>query len=215
VSRIWKILVFAAAAAAIVGLSSCKFVIPPDAYNYISEEQLRELKAMGLPINDGSNPPDVTGTYLCDSLVLKNTNISNDFELGHPFANMEIEFDNQNSDGTVRVSYWQGSESGTGLGAYISGWGNRFTIYAQIIGTSSGINFTDAMVFSGTMSSSGIKNFVYALLMTDKDYDPTPYLIEIGGGRVIEENDGLAANYTGVFSVFGGSQQQLPAGNAR
>lgn len=210
-SRNGKIL-FIAAAVAMVALSSCQLVIPAEAYSYISEEQLRELKGMGLPIHDGNYPPDVTGTYLCNSLTLHESNIPDDPV--YSFLNMEITFAGQTSDGRVLVSYDQGIESGSGLGAYISGWGNQFTIYAQITGTYNGVGFTDAMVFSGTMSSSGIKNFVYALLLTDKEYDPTPYLIDVGQGRVIKESDGLAANYTGSASVFE-RPQPLSAGNAR
>jgi hypothetical protein len=209
VTRIWKILVLAAAT--MLALTSC-FIIPFGAYSYVSTAQLRTLKDLGLPINDGMRPPDITGTFYGDSIVLKGTNIPGDWPLGTGFGNMEITFYSQHNDGSVLVSYTQGSESGTGLGSFVSGSGNDFSVYAQITGTSSGISFEDAMVFSGTMSAGGIQDFTYGLIMTDKGSDPYDDLINVGDARVFDENDGLAANYS-VGSIH--PSVQGPTGSAR
>jgi hypothetical protein len=212
VSRIWKILVLAAATT--LALASC-YIIPFGAFGYISNAQLRTLDDLGLPVNEGKTPPDIEGTYLCDSLELYGTNIADDFPLGTGFANMVITFYNQGYDGSVLVSYTQGSESGSGLGAFVSGSGSDFSVYAQITGTSSGIDFEDAMVFSGTMSAGGIQDFMYGFIMTDKGSDPYDDLIEVGDARVFEEWDSLAANYYAASKVPGAPEVQLPAGNAK
>jgi hypothetical protein len=211
--RITRTLALAAAVVAVAALSSC-YVIPFGAYGYISNSQLRTLASLGLPINDGRDPPDITGTYLADSLVLLDSNFDDFYSPGDPFADMEIQFYSQASDGTVLVSYDQsGLEWGTGIGAFISGEGNDFTVYAQITGTSSdGIDFEDAMVFSGTLTPSGIANFAYGLLLTDKSYDPYDYLIDVGDARVFDENDGLAANWAPA-SIHPAAGK--PAGSAR
>jgi hypothetical protein len=211
VNRIWKILVLAAAAMLV--LTSC--FIPDGAYTYISKDQLDVLTSLGMPINKGMFPPDVTGSYYCDSLVLKDSNISGDDPGYDTYLNMEIQFYDQ-GDGTVFVSYNQSDvEIGSGLGSYISGFGKDFTVYAEIDGNYSGVDFKDAMVFSGTMTAGGIADFTYALLLTWKDYDPTPYLIDVGDARVIEEYDGLAANYLGASSMLNRVPQQGPTANAK
>jgi hypothetical protein len=187
-----SIVALAAVACAAMVLAACAYNIPAGALNYVSQAQLDKLTQMGMKINQGLTPPSIDGYYYCNDLVRTGGNIPNDSLTS--FANLSLDFYSQGSDNSVKVSYNQSNiESGSGLGAFISGNGNSFTIYAQIIGTSNSINFKDAMVFSGTIASDGIHNFVYALLMTQKDPDPLGYLINVGEGRVITENDGLAA----------------------
>jgi hypothetical protein len=211
VSRNARIILFIAAVAVVAGLSSC-YLIPFGAYGYISAGQLRTFESLGLTINEGKDPPDITGTYLCNSLVLKGTNIPDDWPLGTSFDDMEITFYSQNDDGTVLVSYAQDTENGTGLGAFISGSGSDFTVYAQINGSSDGIEFEDAMVFSGRKTAGGITYFEYGLMLTDKSYDPYDDLIEVGDARVFDENDGLAA-FGSLPSIH--PAMQKPAGSAR
>lgn len=212
-NRTARIIPFVAIVAVVAALSSC-FIIPFGAYGYISAGQLRTLQDLGLPINEGMDPPDITGTYLCDSLELLDSNIAGDI-FGTPYADMEIQFYSQSGNGEVLVTYDQsGFETGTGMGAFISGSGNDFTVFAQISGTSgSGIDFEDAMVFSGTMTPSGISNFTYGLLLTSKSYDPYNDLIEVGDARVFEEYDGLAAFGSLITSIH--PSMQKPAGSAR
>jgi hypothetical protein len=213
VNRLWKILVLAATT--MLALTSC-FIIPFGAYGYVTAGQLRTLEGLGLSVNEGWNPPDITGTYYCDMPELIGTNIEGDFPLGTGFNPLVITFYSQTDNGSVLVSYDQGVETGTGLDAFVSGSGNEFTVFAQITGTSTGtygdIDFEDAMVFSGTMSAGGILNFEYGLMLTDKSYDPYPDLIEVGEARVFEEYDDLAANYF-VASIH--PSVQRPAGSAR
>jgi hypothetical protein len=214
-NRISKVLLLAAAAAIVLSLSTCAFDIPAGALSYISQAQLNKLVSMGMKINQGQNPPTVNGDYYCNSLTRTGGNIPNDSAT--TFANLGLRFTSQGSDNQLLVSYDQsGYESGTGLGAYISGAGNDFSVFAQISGISGGINFKDAMVFSGTITPSGIKDFKYALILTDKDPDPSGYLIEVDQGRVIAEDDAFAATAvsypTGTIEK---GQRQLSAGNSR
>ena len=191
-NRNFRIPLLVVTAAIVLSLSTCAFDIPAGALNYVSQAQLNKLTSMGMKINQGKKPPTVDGDYYCNSLTRTGTNIPNDS--ASTFANMGLRFTSQGSDNSVLVSYNQsGIEIGTGLGAFISGSGSDFSIFAQITGTYNGINFKDAMIFSGTMTAGGIKDFVYALLLTEKDPDPSGYLIEVDQGRVIAENDKLAA----------------------
>jgi hypothetical protein len=213
--RFFKVLLLAATAAIVASLTTCAFDIPAGALNYISQSQLNKLVSMGMKINQGKKPPTVNGDYYCNTLTRTGGNIPND--TATTFANLGLRFASQGSDNSVLVSYDQsGYESGTGLGAFISGSGNNFSVFAQISGTSGGINFKDAMVFSGTLTSGGIKDFVYALLMTEKDSDPSGYLIDVDQGRVITEDDALAATSTSYPNgMVSREEQRLPSSNSR
>lgn len=186
-----------------------------DSSTFISAEQIATLQSLGLPVYEGDDPPDITGTYLCNDLVLYDSNIPEDSPyIGDSYADMEIKFYRQYSSGRVRVSYDQsGYETGTGMRSFISGSGNNFTVFTEISGTSdSGIDFEDAMLFSGTISAGGISNFSYGLLMTYKSSDPDGYLINVGDARVFVEDDGLAA-FGSLPSIH--PTVQRPAGSAR
>jgi hypothetical protein len=194
--RLVAILAPLAVALALGGCGSehSTYNIPPGAFQYISPGQLDALVKMGMKINEGLAPPDIEGTYYADSMTRIGGNIPND--TAKTFANMSLDLSGQGSDNTIVVSYIQGPESGDGLGAFVSGTGGDFTIFTQITGTISGINFQDAMLFSGTIATDGIHDFVYALLLTKKDPDPTDLAINVNQARVIDENDKLVVRTT-------------------
>jgi hypothetical protein len=212
-----RILLSVVAAGVVMSLAACDttFNIPSGALAYVSQSQLNALAKMGLKIYDGATPPTVTGDYYCNSLVRTGGNIPDDTSTS--FSNLGLRFTSQGVDNSVVVTYDQsGIESGTGLGAFISGSGNNFSIYVQITGTSAGLAFKDAMVFSGTKTATGIKDFVYALLLTDKDPDPYGALIEVDQGRVIKEDDGLAATSSSYpYGMVARALQALQTNNSR
>ena len=69
-----------------------------------------------------------------------------------------------------------------------------FTIFFNATGVASGISIKNASLVSGTMSAEGIKNLIWAFVMTEKGDDPENKLMKVGAFRVIKDNDGLAEN---------------------
>ena len=163
--------------------------IPPGAFGFISEQQLDALAAMGFPINTGLMPPNVQGSFYADALVRTGGNIPNDQATA--FNDTALDFTGQTAENSVMVSYAQGREMGSGLGSFVSGSGNAFTIFTQIAGTGNGIAFKSAMLYSGTMTAEGIQGFDEAVLLTSKDPDPDAKLISVGQTRILAENDDL------------------------
>lgn len=175
-------------------LSSCKkektYNLPPQVFNIMTKAQLDKLVSMGLPINEGTTPPNIDSVYLNNTLKCTYDG-SGGGNVGRFYLSMKIRFANFNTtDNTVKMSYKQGSESASGVGSIVSGKGNDFTVFTKNTGVLSGINFTSVTVFSGTKTASGITNFKYSLLILTKDTDPTNIVIGANEGRTFIENDG-------------------------
>jgi len=176
------------------GGGGSKYDIPPGALDYVSQQQLDKLAALGLPINQGLTPPDVQGAYYANSMIRAATSVPGDTIT--TFANESFSLSGQAADNTVSVSYVQGPESGDGLGSFVSGSGSHFTIFTQITGLYSDIAFKDAMLLSGEIAADGIHDLRQGLLLTQKGDDPTNLVLLVGQARVIAESDGLAARTT-------------------
>ncbi|GHT24521.1 hypothetical protein FACS189430_09570 [Bacteroidia bacterium] len=160
-------------------------LIPPNIMNILVD--------LDLPIYGGANPPSINGTYLISPNVLKNSNRTND-NIGTIFAEASLTFSEQDNDKlTIRVNYSQGSLDGEAMGAYIIGEGDKFSVFVELpTDNSKGVRTVSARIFSGTLTSNGIKNEFHSLVMLDDGGDPNDELIEVGDARVFYDSDGLA-----------------------
>lgn len=151
-----------------------------------------------MAIYDGVNPPNVEGVYLASPSTLVYSS-DGAFEVGHKFVDYYFKFSNQNTKRNT-VDYERkgksGTDSETSTGAFISGDGNNFTIFFNTTGVAQGISNKKALLVSGTKASDGIKNLIWAFVMTEKGDDPNNVLIKVGEFRVVKDNDGLADNTT-------------------
>lgn len=168
---------------------------------------LDTLEKHGTTINAGLTPPTINGIFLLSlDYVLFDNSGSN--LAGKVEQDIKFEFSNQNSAAfTIQESYKtvNGSLNETGSSGpatYISGSGNRFTIYAQNNGidVTSGIHFTTLDVISGGVGSNGITNLQWAYLLVSKGSDPNNVLEPVGSLRIVEDQDGLSATQS-TFSV--------------
>lgn len=175
-----------------------------DIQEFLSLEAYQSLIDLGVPINTGSNPPEIEGRYLMSPNALKNTNIPSDpFDIGHIFANKEITFTNQNND-DLSIAYFgrQIDANGTQINSesstesFISGNGDSFTVITRVEGEISGNNgtifTTQGLAISGSISSVGVLNIDYAFVLISKTNDIDDEIIDEGEGRAFEDLDGLA-----------------------
>ena len=83
-----------------------------------------------------------------------------------------------------------------GPGAFISGDGDKFSVFFSTSGTTHqeayDITFRRSLVISGTKTDSGIKDVRYAFVLVEKGSDPKQYIINNGDFRVFKDSDGLA-----------------------
>lgn len=166
--------------------------LPKPVNNIVSEEILTTMKSLGIAINIGENPPDLTGTFLASPFILKGTNVPDDYSIGTAFADYSATFSNQNNTNlSITLSYVSSSESGNGIGSYISGNGNNFTVFAKTNSTIGNSSAELIQVISGTLTDGGISNFYYANFMLNNNGNSDTW-IENGEGRVLYDSDGFS-----------------------
>lgn len=158
----------------------------------VSEDILKTIMDLGMPIYKGDKPPEVEGIYKASPFVLKASNRLND-TVGYKFSDKYIRCYNQNSSAlTIKIDYRNGPESGNVLNGFIVGKGDQFTIFTKINGDYGGQKFISIQIFSGTIAEKGIKDFHEANFMIDDKGDSEDVLIENGQGRIVHDSDGMS-----------------------
>jgi len=164
-------------------------------HDIIADDILEELKDLGIEINGGDNPPNVEGTYMLSPLILVKSNFDDDRSPGYKVADLELTFSKQNNSKlTIVTDYVQRQpngqivEDGIGLGSFITGDGNKFSVFIEMRGTYNGEAWKSVQIYSGEITSSGIKNCHWAVMATVAN----PYTMNRGEGRLYEDSDGLA-----------------------
>lgn len=194
---------FLMAALAITFLFSCKKDQEPqskvdangltkDINDLVPDSILTIMQSLGLPIHGGETPPDIENTFFVTPFILKNSNIPDDFP-GMSFADMSITFSEQDNDALrVKVDYINGPESGNGIGSFIVGQENKFSVFTQIDVMISGYPAKAVYVYSGEIGDCGIENFYVSNFMIDNFGNPGFVFIQNGEGRVIYDQDGFS-----------------------
>jgi len=161
--------------------------------NFIPDEILDEIEANGQPIYDGYDPPELKGTFFVSSLVKVESNFV-DFASPYGFADETLTFSDYNKNNlTLKVSYEQGSTKGEGLGSFISGEGEYFTVYVKIdVEENDGHTYVSTKVISGTLQENGIKDIAISFFMVDDNGDPDDDLIANGQGRRFKDSNGFS-----------------------
>lgn len=111
-----------------------------------------------------------------------------------------IKFSNQNflkntldyEDAEVTLDTYELVSHSQGDGAFISGFGNNFTAYFKVEGTSNGIYIRGAYLISGTKEETGISNCTYAITLIEKGEDPENEIMDAGTIRIFKDGDGMA-----------------------
>jgi len=164
--------------------------------NLIPDSIITAMVNLGMPINRGETPPDIAASFLASPFILKASTILSDVP-GYQFSDYTVTFYEQNNDNlSVKVDYLNGPESGTGLGGFIVGANNSFSVFAEVNSTYSGKNATLVHVISGTLTATGIQNLYFANFMLNNNGNPGGIWIEEGDGRVIYDSDGFSEKVT-------------------
>ena len=170
--------------------------------NLVPDSILTEIKSLGMPIYGGENPPNIEYAYIVSPFVLKASNIESD-EAGHTYNDYYVKFYNQdNSKLTTSCDYKNYPESGTGLGGYVVGDDNKFSVFVEVNAeTEDGGKAKIVMILSGEWTSEGVNNMYVANFMLDNYGNETGYWINNGEGRVIYDSDGFSP-ITDSFKQF-------------
>jgi hypothetical protein len=165
--------------------------------NLVSEEILSKIIDLGMPINTGGVPPKIDGnSYKSAPMILKATNIAGESP-GSKVNDSFFTFSEQNNANlTIKIDFKSGTETGTGIGSYMAGSGDNFTIFSQVdvedVKQVKGIKSKTVFVISGTWTPTGIKDLHNAVFMLDDKGDPNGIWIEVGQGRIFYDSDGFS-----------------------
>lgn len=179
-----------------------------DIKNIVPDNILSIISDLGMPMYTGKTPPQISNFYKLSPNAMKNSNISNDYAVGTTFYPVNFHFYNQdNTTLTIKLDYVEiGTNGGTGSGkeAFLSGSGNNFSAFLKVNYTAGGQTCDMITIYSGTITSTGIKDLYYALFMVDDHGDPSNLWIANGQGRVFYDSDGIASIIQSLSSqVFG------------
>lgn len=172
--------------------------IEPDDIEAIVTPEILDSLVQYMPIYRGDTPPMIEGAYLMEpyTAVYCQDYGHGGYEPGHVCISEQIRFYNQNNE-TLTLDFEEKSSisNSKGYGSFISGSGNNFTVYFDSEGQSNGIYTKMADVYSGTITTDGIKDLYHAFVMVEKGDDPNHILMDEGVFRLFYDSDGLASNY--------------------
>jgi hypothetical protein len=185
-----------------------------DIKNIVPESTLTKITDLGMPVNKGTNPTNLVNFYKVSPLTLKATNIPSDYTVGYVFADYKFRlYDQDNTKLSIKFDYISGSETGTGLGGFISGEGNDFSVFVKVHSTSSGSPAEVIHIISGTITSDGIKNFYFSNFMLDDYGDPKNVWMANDQGRVFYDSDGLSPKVSSLQAISFSKFQTVSAGS--
>ncbi len=170
----------------------------------ISQDILDLLDSLGMPINEGGNPPAIEGTYLSSPHILYSSNRFGDV-IGNEYSDLRLTFSDQDQkELTVKTGYTQANFVFEGTGSFIVGDKKSFSVFVfdKEYTNDTYDSCLIARIFSGNLTSYGISDLYTAITMLDDFGDPSDIYIEIGDTRVLYDQDGLAENYGTTKSVL-------------
>ncbi len=156
----------------------------------VSPDLMKAIKGMGMPIHDGTNPPNIEGKYLADDQTMKKSNFEDDDPPGTKYEDEVLTISGQNNDNfTVTLKSETGSYSNT-YSMVISGSGDRFTLYAPMdTQVDDNTRVKGVVLYSGRMKEGELHDLHNGAFISDKPY--------FGLGQVYYEADGVAKKTDG------------------
>jgi hypothetical protein len=173
----------------------------------IPTDLLEDLLQLGIKVNHGNNPPNIEGTYFVSPDILIRSNFYDSYSPGYQFVDMQLTFSNQdNAKMTVDVDFIEGSSISSGINSFITGDGMKFSVFSEMIRTTDGAR--TVRIYSGEITSSGIRNFYQALIITVEGSNT----IRRGQGRLVYDGDGFSEKTAaGRSLVIPESRSVLPS----
>lgn len=163
-----------------------------DINDFVPQSVLDEMEDMGMPINEGVNPPNIQFRYLASPFILFNSNRSSDV-IGKKYGDYYIQFSEQNNNTlTVKMASANAGQESEGIGGFIVGDDNRFSVFAKVNSELKGEKAVLLNMISGKVGSDGITDFYFANFMLDDNGDPGDVWIEVGDGRILYDSDGFS-----------------------
>jgi hypothetical protein len=151
--------------------------------NIVSKSLIDSIRVKGMTINEGTVPPNVSGIFLESPTIVVATfagDTDEKYKVGSRINDYTYKFYEPSADNSIiKVAYKSSTEIATGLGSFVSGNGNKFTIFSEL---KSNDGNTYINIISGELSATGIMNW-------QDTYVNKSTLTKI---RIYKDGDGLA-----------------------
>lgn len=158
----------------------------------VPDSILTELEGLGMPIVTGDDPPSIEGFFWNTPFVLIASNRPYDY-IGSQYSDYYVSFYGQNNKKLqVNVDYRNGGEVGEGLGGFVVGEADSFSVFAELTVVVGSDTAFVLVLFTGRMTAEGIEDMYIALMMLDNQGNPSGYFIDNGDGRIFQDTDGLS-----------------------
>jgi len=174
---------------------------PPESRALVSDDDLARFEEHGVTIHPGLTPPDVSGTYLHDSVGI--VDVSGPAGADRQFCNLRETLARYRGDRMmVRdvASIGPGCNGFTHIdGVSMSGSDHCFTLYFRDEATAAGCTSHAVRVISGCVGANGLTDYREGWFDDLQEGAGCAKLIEcgllppVGSVSVIEERDGLVA----------------------
>ena len=159
------------------------------AANVIPEEIRDEFESQ-MNIYEGTNPPDITSSFVLSDFVLLYS--SDGISSGGIYADQFMKFYNKIGN-TYEYKGTQGGGEEYSPSVVVVGSGSKFTAY--YVSTNNhydGESWSEeANLISGIITDRGITDVTYAFIILDK-YDPKGTIMEVNEYRIFDDRDGVA-----------------------
>lgn len=169
--------------------------VPDPVNEFLNKFDIEKYEKAGIKVYKGDNPPNIEGSYYFNSLVLfYDEPWDEQGEIGDGIVNYNYKFYDQKSDGTINSSYTAESapSEAVGIGAFISGNENCFTIFVDDKGRGFSCNTREARLISACKTDKGLEQVKDSFIMKEKEGSDCNELMPVGNLRIITEDDGLA-----------------------
>lgn len=169
--------------------------VPNPVNEFLSSNDVKEYENVGMKIYTGNNPPQIEGLYKSDSLVIfYDKPFENAAPVGAVVSSYNHKFYDQKSDGTIKVlrQSLQGEDVGAGVGGFISGDNNCFSIFVDVNDKSNQCNTNQATIYSACKIEAGLEGLQAGFILKEQEGSKCGAVVPVGHLRIITEDDDLA-----------------------
>lgn len=169
--------------------------VPNPVNEFLNNNDIGEYENAGMKIYTGNNPPNIEGLYKSDSLVIfYDKPFENAAPVGTEVSSYNHKFYDQNPDGTIKVvrQSLEGEDVGAGVGGFISGGNNCFSIFVDVKDKSLQCNTDEATIYSACKVEEGLGQLQAGFIVKENEGTGCGKTVPVGHLRIITEDDGLA-----------------------
>lgn len=169
--------------------------VPNPVNEFLNNNDIEEYEKTGMKIYTGNNPPNIEGLYKSDSLVIfYDEPFENVAPVGAEVSSYNHKFYDQKRDGTIKLKRipLEGQDTAEGVGGFISGDNNCFSIFVNVKDQSDQCDTDQATIYSACKTEVGLEGLQAGFILKKQEGPGCGKVVPVGHLRIITEDDELA-----------------------